>query len=200
MTLPVLDDALRAKLHALCEAGWTFFEHFDRTVRERGFHSFIASEYEVVQEALVAHRAPGLTFLELGSASGVITIMADLLGYQASGIELDLSLTATSREMAARFGSSARFVNGSFFPSGYTFHGADGEVRTGTMGAGTSGYLELGRALDDFDVVFGYPWGGEEPVLLDLMKRYGNPESLLLMHSVNDGVLAYRGGKRVTRR
>jgi hypothetical protein len=167
-------------------------------VRERGFHSFIASEYEVVQEALIAHRAPGQTFIELGSASGVITVMADLLGYEACGIELDLSLVATSREMARRFDSKARFVCGSFFPAGYTFRGADGEVRTGTMGEGTSGYLELGRALDDFDVVFGYPWGGEEPVLLDLMKRYGNPESLLLMHSVNDGVLAYRGGKRVT--
>ncbi|MDQ8155470.1 MAG: hypothetical protein P3B98_12495 [Gemmatimonadota bacterium] len=189
---------MRARLGALCAAGWEFFEHFDRTVRERGFHSFIASEYEVVQDALIAHRAPGQSFIELGSASGVITIMADMLGYEACGIELDLSLVATSREMARRFDSKARFVCGSFFPAGYTFRGVDGEVRTGTMGEGTSGYLEIGRALDDFDVVFGYPWGGEEPVLLDLMKRYGNPESLLLMHSVNDGVLAYRGGKRLS--
>ena len=151
----------------------------------------------MVQEALMAHRAPGQTFIELGSASGVITIMADLLGYDACGIEIDHALVATARDLAQRFDSKARFVAGSFFPAGYKYRAADGEVRTGTLGEGTSGYLELGRALDDFDVVFGYPWGGEEPVLLDLMKRYGNPESLLLMHSVNDGVLSYRGGKRV---
>lgn len=197
MPQPALDEALRARLRDLCAAGWEFFERFDRTVRERGFHAFIASEYEVVQAALIAHRAPGLTFVELGSASGVITIMADLLGYDACGIEIDHSLVATARDLARRFDSKARFVAGSFFPAGYKYRAADGEVRTGTLGEGTSGYLELGRALDDFDVVFGYPWGGEEPVLLDLMKRYGNPESLLLMHSVNDGVLAYRGGKRV---
>ncbi|MBI2409043.1 MAG: hypothetical protein HYV19_12150 [Gemmatimonadetes bacterium] len=197
MTLPVLDDALRARLRDLCAVGWEFFDRFDRTVRERGFHAFVASEYEVVCEALIAHRAPGLRFLELGSASGVITIMADLLGYDAHGIELDHSLVVTAREMARRFESRARFVSGSFFPTGYSYHSAEGEVRTGTIGEGSSGYLELGLALDDFDVVFGYPWGGEEPVLLDLMKHFGNPESLLLMHGVNDGVRGYRGGRLV---
>lgn len=199
---PEIDDALGARLKDLCAEGWAFFERFDREVREREFHSFIASEYEVVLDSLIAHRAPappGLKFLELGSASGVITIMADLLGYEASGIEIDTSLVATARALAARFDSKARFVAGSFFPSGFVFKTASGDVRTGTMGAGISAYLELGFALDDFDVVFGYPWGGEEPVMLDLMKRYGNPEGLLLLHGVNDGVKAYRGGKLVTR-
>ena len=192
-----VDDALRARLKDLCTEGWNFFERFDREVREREFHSFIASEYEVVLESLIAHRAPGRTFLELGSASGVITIMADLLGYEAAGIEIDTSLVATARALAARFGSKARFVAGSFFPSGYVFKTTSGDERTGTMGAGISAYLELGRALDDFDIVFGYPWGGEEPVMLDLMKRYGSPDALLLLHGVNDGVKAYRGGKPV---
>lgn len=195
---PEVDDALRARLKDLCTEGWAFFERFDREVREREFHSFIASEYEVVLEALIAHRAPGRSFLELGSASGVITIMADLLGYeQASGIEIDTSLVGTARALATRFNSGARFVAGSFFPSGYAFKTASGDERTGTMGAGISAYLELGRALDDYDVVFGYPWGGEEPVMIDLMKRYGNPDSLLLLHGVNDGVKGYRGGKQV---
>jgi hypothetical protein len=97
--------------------------------------------------------------------------------------------------MAQRFGSRARFVAGSFFPAGYVYRGQDGALRTGTLGEGLSGYMELGRSLDDFDVVFGFPWGGEEPVLLDLMKRYGNPDALLLMHRVQGGVHAYRGGR-----
>lgn len=198
MTLPALDAPLLAKLDALRAEGWAFFDHFDRTVRERGFHSFIASDYEPVQAALVAHRAEGQRFLELGSGSGVITIMADLLGYEAYGIELDLALVKTSREMAARHGSRARFVQGSFFPAGYhPPHAAPGAIRTGTMGEGDSGYAELGRALDDFDVVFGFPWGGEAPVLLDLMKRYGSADALLLMYDVNDGVIAHRNGRRL---
>jgi len=33
--------------------------------------------------------------------------------------------------------------------------------------------------------------------MLDLMKRYGNPDALLLLHDTNEGVRAYRGGRIV---
>ena len=113
---PEVDEALRARLTALCATGWDIFERFEAEVRDRRFHPFIASEYEVVLDALLAHRRPGLRFLEWGSASGVIAIMADLLGYESCGIEIDASLVATARDLAARFDSGARFVEGSFFP------------------------------------------------------------------------------------
>jgi len=197
MDRPELDDALRARLTALCTAGWDIFERFDLEVRTKEFHSFIAADYDVVLTSLIAHRAPGRRFLEWGSASGVITIMADMLGYDASGIELDASLVATARALAARFDSGAKFVAGSFLPSGYMYNPKGGDGRTATIGEGASGYLQLGHALDDFDVVFGYPWGGEEPMMLDLMRCYGRPDALLLLHGVNDGVKAYRGRRLV---
>ena len=192
------DGVLRTRLDALIAEGWALFERFDREVRERQFHPFIAADYDVVRQALAAHCAPGRRFLELGSATGVITIMADLLGCEAFGIEIDTGLVATARALAARHGSAARFVAGSFFPSGYRWRAADGDSRTGTLDAGPSGYVQLGLGLDDFDIVFGYPWGGEEPVMLDLMKRYGRDDAVLLLHGVNDGVRAYRGGVLVT--
>ena len=67
----------------------------------------------------------------------------------------------------------------------------------GTIGEGPSGYLQLGLALDDFDVVFGYPWGGEERVMLDVMQRFGRRDALLLLHDANAGITAYRGGREV---
>ncbi len=194
---PELEDALRARLAALCAEGWSIFERFDTDVRDHEFHPFVAAEYDVVLSSLLAHRAPRLRFLEWGSASGVITIMADLLGYDAYGIELDASLVATARALAERFDSKARFAAASFLPTGYVFKNGDGDERTGTIGAGESGYLQLGHALDDFDVVFGYPWGGEEPMMHDLMRQYGRSDALLLVHGVNDGVKAYRGGRLV---
>ena len=156
----------------------------------------MAADYEIVLAALLPHRRPGLRFLEWGSATGVITIMADLLGFEAFGIELDSSLVATARDLADRFQSGARFAAGSFLPTGYRVRTTDGDERTGTLGSGPSGYLELGQALDDFDVVFGYPWDGEETLMLDLMASYGRRDGLLLIHSVNQGVKAYRGGRR----
>lgn len=194
---PELDAALGARLTALCTEGWDLFERFDLEVRTREFHSFIAADYDVVLTSLLAHRGANLRFLEWGSATGVITIMADMLGYDASGIELDESLVTTARTLAVRHRSAAKFVAGSFLPSGYRYNPKGGDGRTATIGEGASGYLQLGHALDDFDVVFGYPWGGEEPMMLDLMRCYGRRDATLLLHGVNDGVKAYRDGRLV---
>jgi SAM-dependent methyltransferase len=194
---PEVDQALRVRLTALCAAGWEIFERFEAEVRDRRFHPFIASEYEVVLAALLAHRGPGLRFLELGSASGVIAIMADLLGYDACGIEIDESLVTTARDLATRFDSNARFVAGSFFPAGYVYRPRDGSGGAVPLGDGLSGYVQLGHALDDFDIVFGFPWGGEEAMMLDLMRCYGRPDATLLLHGVEYGVRAYRRGHEV---
>jgi hypothetical protein len=191
------DAALQARLDALCAEGWAIWEHFDRTVREANFHPFVAADYDAVRAALLPHRAPGRRFLEWGSASGIITIMADLLGFDACGVELDTSLVATARALAARHGSRARFVAGSFLPAGYRWRSREGDTRTGTIGEGPSAYMQLGRALEDFDVVYAYPWDGEAPVMHDVMRRYGRHDALLLLHDTNAGVRVYRGGREV---
>jgi hypothetical protein len=197
MTQPADDDdaRLQARLDAVCADGRAVWEEFDRVVRDQRFHPFVAADYAVVRAALLRLRAPGRHFLEWGSATGVITVLADLVGFDAAGIELDPALVTTARALAERHGSGARFVAGSFLPEGYRFRRPDGDGRTGTIGDGPSGYLRLGRALDDFDVVFGYPWDGEAPLMRDLMQRYGRPDALLLLHDTNAGILAYRGGR-----
>lgn len=201
-TEPVLDDAItHARLDALCADGWAIWERFDRDERdgrEPGFHPFVAADYDAVRVALLALRAPGRRFLEWGSATGVITIMADLMGFDACGIELDASLVGTARALATRHESRARFVVGSFLPTGYEYRSRDGDQRTGTIGEGPSGYLQLGHPLEDFDVVFGYPWSGESPLMHDVMQRYGRRDALLLLHDATDGVRAYRGGRETT--
>ncbi len=197
---------LEARLDAVCTEGWAYWEHFDRTVRERDFHPFIAADYDVVRAALAnvsrSSGADGRRFLEWGSASGVITVMADVLGFEAYGIELDASLVRTAQALATRHHSQARFVAGSYLPTGYRWKngGKDrGSTRnTDKTGDGPSGYLQLGLALDDFDVVFGYPWNGESDMMLDLMRQYGRRDALLLLHDTNDGVRAYRGGRPTT--
>lgn len=199
MTLrPDLDDALRGRLTALCAEGWALWDRFDEEVRRKHFHPFVAANYDDVLDALMQYRGTGLRFLEWGSATGVITIIADLLGFDAYGVELEPSLVATARVLATKYESRARFVAGSFLPSGYEWRSKDGDNRIGTLGVGPSAYRELGYALDDFDVVFGYPWDGEQDLMLDLMNRYGRADAILLVNHVTDGVLAYRGGREIT--
>jgi hypothetical protein len=191
-----LDPALRERLHAVAEDGRDFWDRFDMEVRQKSFHPFVPADYDRVLQALLPLRAPGVRFLEWGSGSGVITIMADLLGFDAYGIELDAGLVETARELARKHGSNARFAAGSFLPSGYRYRPRHGDGRLGTIGDGVSGYRELGVPLDDFDIVYGYPWGGEEPMMLDLMRAYGGRDARLMMLGGNE-VRIYRHGRLV---
>lgn len=192
--LTALDPELRARLDALCDEGWDIWARFDTQVRQQEFHPFVAADYRVVLEALVSMRSAGLRFLEWGSATGVITIMADLLGFDACGIEIDAGLVEQARELARRHGSGATFTAGSFLPTGYRWKGRRGDSRTGTIVSGDSGYLQMGRALSDFDVVFGYPWEGEAAMMHDLMKVHGSPGARFLLHT-ESAVEVYRGGR-----
>jgi len=189
------DGVLARRLDALCADGWEIWQRFDDTFRRRHFHPFVPADYDVARNLFSTLRVPGPRFLEWGSATGIITIMADMMGFDAYGIEIDASLVATAHEVASRHRSGARFTVGSFLPAGYRFQSRDGDARTGTIADGPSGYLELGLALEHFDVVFGYPWSGEEAVMLDVMQRYGRPDALLLLYDSDDSLRVYRGGR-----
>lgn len=193
--IEVRNDVLDTRLDALCADGWEIWQRFDDTFRRRHFHPFVPADYDVARNLLSSLRVPGRRFLEWGSATGIITIMADMMGFEAYGIEIDAALVAAARGVATRHRSAARFVAGSFLPAGYRFRSRDGDGRTGTIADGPSGYLALGHALEDFDVVFGYPWGGEEAVMLDVMQRYGRSDALLLLYDSDNSAKIYRGGR-----
>ena len=191
------DAELARRLDALCEEGRDFWFEFDAHVRQDRWHPFVPADYDQVRTVLLSLRQPGLRFLEWGSAIGVITIMADLMGFDACGVEIDAALVRSACELAERTGSSARFAEGSFIPMGWQWRPPDGDGRTATLGQGPSGYAKLGRPLEDFDIVYGYPWSGEESLMQDLMRCHGRREALLLLHSVDSGVRAYRQGAEV---
>jgi hypothetical protein len=191
-----LDPALRARLAQLADEGWEIWRRFDVEVRQEHWHPFVPADYDHVLRTLLQLRAPGLRFLEWGSATGVITIMADLLGYEAYGIELDARLVGVARDLAERFDSRARFAAGSFLPSGYRYRSRTGDDRIGTIGFGQSAYPALGHPLEDFDVVYGFPWHGEEAMMLDLMRAYGGTGARLVLHGGSEGIRVYRDGRR----
>jgi hypothetical protein len=185
---PQLDPQLRRRLDELFAEGYRLQDRFQEEVRRHGFHPFIAANYEQVLDSLLPLRAPGLRFLEWGSGTGVIAIMADMLGFDAAGIEIDAGLVRTARELADRFGSGARFAAGSFLPAGYRWDAGGGDGRLGTIEEGVPGYVELGRELDEYDVVYGYPWGGEEPIMLDVLTRYCRSDARLMLHYGSAGI------------
>jgi len=193
-----IDAALASKLKRLGDEGWEIWCRFDREVRHHRWHPFVPGEYDRVLSALTELWRPGTRFLEMGSATGVIAIMADLLGYEAYGIEIDEDLVRTARDIAGRYGSRARFATGSFLPQGYVWRPSDGDGRPGTIGEGPSGYTELALPLDEFGLVYAYPWGGEEAMFMDLMRRHGASDAGFLLQ-LTSGELRLLRSSRVER-
>jgi hypothetical protein len=179
---------LIARLAALHEEGRAIFERFERDVRSAEFHPFKPADYGAVVDMLLPFAGECRTFLEWGSATGVIAITADLLGFEAYGIEIDASLVDMADDLARRHGSSARFAAGSLLPDGYEWRSPSGDPRLGTIETGESGYAKLGRPLDEFDLVYGYPWAGEAGMMLDIMERCGGDGARLLINRGREGV------------
>ena len=191
---PEIEAGLQARIDSVCEEGRAYWHQFDADVRRHRWHPFVAADYDCVRSALQSLCVPGRRFLEWGSATGVITIVADLMGFDACGIELDPSLVRVARDLAARAGSGARFAVGSFIPMGWEWRPQGADARTGTIGQGRSGYLELGRPMSDFDIIYAFPWSGEESMMLDLFRCHGHEDARLLLHSHQPGMRIYRRG------
>jgi hypothetical protein len=162
---------------------------------------FVQSDYTTVYAALQAILgSPGSTcrsFCEWGSGLGVVSCLASMLELSAYGIEIDRRLVDLATELAHDFGLAAEFIHGSFIPP-------KGEAIAEQVYAHDVGemfwletsvdnaYDELGLDVDDFDLIFVYPWPGEQHVVEQLFDRFAAQGALLLLYDQFDSVRLLR--------
>jgi hypothetical protein len=151
--------------------------------------AFVPSDFVGAYRALRALSERGLArgafFCEWGSGLGVVACLAALLDFDACGIEIEPALVAAAQRLARDFELPAQFACGSFIPAG-----AIAEVSTDSAFAWlTTDSTEpiddpdgFGLDVDDFDVIFAYPWPDEEHFTAALFERYAAPGALLLTH------------------
>lgn len=122
--------------------------------------------------------AAGDVFCEWGSGLGSATLLASLYSYTAYGIEIESELVDASRRLARDLDIEASFVHGSFHNPG------DGDLLVGTRYAADAltgqAYADMGCTLEQCDVVFSYPWPGEELLFDTIFQRHSKPGALLL--------------------
>ncbi len=162
---------------------------------------FVPSDFVTVYRSLraiaEANLAPGTSLCEWGSGFGVVASLAAMLEFKVCGIEIEGVLVDASRRLADDFGLPAEFVHGSLVPSG-----AEADVEEAYAEASAEyfwlvtdaddAYDELGLNLDDFDVVFAYPWPGEECLIEGLFEKYAAEEALLLTYNQYNSVRVRR--------
>jgi hypothetical protein len=168
---------------------------WDELERARGFEAYVPADYAMVLKSLVDLQGKASTFLEWGSGLGVVTIMASALGFEAYGLEVAPELVEHAERLAIRYAPKAVFGTGSFVPNAYTWDPEMGEDGLRTDFDASDGYDELGMDLQDFDIVYAYPWPDEHSVFRDIMKRHGADRGLFLTFDVREGTSVFRNRK-----
>ncbi len=152
---------------------------------------FVQSDFTRVYETLAVvvetHLAPGPTFCEWGSGFGVAAGLACLLGFHAHGIEIEPELIDHARALAEDFDLHVEFAHGTFVPPGREELTDDVDEFAWLVPGGADGHEELDLDPDDVDVVFAYPWPGEEAAveqLFDACAAHG--AVLVTYHGIED--------------
>ncbi len=179
-TAAFLKDAA-ARIDAFFEARWQ-----DPIV------GFVPSDFPKVCPVLAAlagsDLAPGRRFCEWGCGFAVVAGLAARLGFESHGIEIEADLVAEARRLLADHRLDARLAAGSFVPPGGEELAEIRAEMAWLVTGGPDGHALLGRSPEDWDVVFAYPWPGEEHVIERLFDRFAAPRALLVTHRSEKGV------------
>jgi hypothetical protein len=200
ITLPPDACVLPEEITTLLREAETRIDEYVRN-HKGGAGSFVPSQFATVYHALRAivegNLAPGNVFCEWGSGFGVVACLAAMLAFDAYGIEIEGELVEASRKLADRFELPVTFVHGSLIPRGSEAHAeaacvANSSVFFWLVTEADDAYDELGFESNDVDVVFAYPWPGEECLFETLFEKYGADGALLLTYNEFDSVRLLR--------
>lgn len=156
-----------------------FQDRWDRPQIEQ----FVACDYELIYQALQwigeTGLAPGRRFLEWGCGFSTVCGLASCLGYDVIGIEAEMELLRQGRRLLDDWGQPAELFHGNFLPGGAD-RLADDPTLPSLGHPVQDCYDQIGLDVDDFAIIFAYPWPGEEDFLADVFHRYAADDAILL--------------------
>lgn len=176
-------------------------DEFTEASRHHPIPAFVPSDFAAAYWALAAIAeyglAPGSLFCEWGSGFGVVTCLAAWLEFEAYGIEIETDLIQEAEALAHDYEIDAEFVEGNFVPPGADVMAASPGEISWLATTGGDPYAELGLNVRDFDVIYAYPWPGEDDLVGQLFDRYAAADALLVTY---DGLEHLRVRRRVAHR
>lgn len=118
-------------------------------------------------QSSLRHRSPdGARFCEWGSGIGVVSCLAQLMGWRTAGLEIEPRLVETSRALAGRHA-----LDVSFFEGSYKLDNVAASFDTG-----------FGFNLFDFDVIYAYFWPAERNAMTQFVAEYARPGTLFMRY------------------
>ena len=195
---PALEQAyaIPSDVEALIREGEERIEAFLERTSASPMLSFVPSDFRTTYRGLRwlwdQRLTAGRTFCEWGSGFGLVALLAAKVGFHACGIEVEPVLVDESVALARDFQLPVEFIAGSFVPDGSLETPGAMEELDWLDYSAPPAYEDLGYDIDDFDVVFAYPWPGEQHVVYDLFEEHASGGALVLTFHGVDGLLLHR--------
>lgn len=196
VSLALGSDPLPADIEALIADAQARIDAWYERSRDDPIPGFVPSDFPRTYQALKRIRASnlssGTSFCEWGSGMGAVAVLAARVGFASCGIESEPALVEASRGLAEKYAPGVEFVAGSFVPEGADAT-VDRNFEFDWLVTGVRpGYDELGLDIDDFDLIFAYPWPGEEDVVFELFDDHAARGALLLTFHGDEGLRLQR--------
>ncbi|MCD0461141.1 class I SAM-dependent methyltransferase [Roseiconus lacunae] len=193
-TRPV-DSAIAKKLRQMHQR----IEVFQDCWNQHHAAQFVAADYELVYQTLTwlleKHRPINRGFLEWGCGFATVACLADSLGLASYGVESHPDLIVQARQTISDWPATVELFHGDFLPPGAEDLAFDSTLPS-VGHSGENPYEIWGVDLDDFGLVYSYPWPGEDQFHEDVFDRYAANEAMLLMFIGPNEMRAWRKSSR----
>lgn len=150
---------------ALSDAADLRQSFYDRTGADR-IPAFTGTDPRLAWSLLSSVRAQvpdcGETFCEWGSGLGIVTCVAEALGWKASGFEIEPRLVKAATEFAGKHGFDASFRVGSYRPR--------------------ESEESLDPSIFDADLIFAYTWPAEKDAVAEIVRGSARPGTLFVRY------------------
>lgn len=173
----------------------TRIERFQDCWNQHHAAQFVAADYELVYQTLtwiLDHESlTSRRFLEWGCGFASVACMASTLKLAAFGIESHPDLIRQAEQTVKQWPADVELFHGNFLPNGAEKLTYDPTLPS--LGHdGPSPYDEWGMDLEDFGIVYSYPWPGEDEFHEDVFDRFAGPDAILVMFIGPNEMRAWR--------
>ncbi|TWU23894.1 hypothetical protein Pla52o_18170 [Novipirellula galeiformis] len=156
---------------------------------------FVAADYELVYQSLAwtleSQLLIGRRFLEWGCGFAVVSALASTLDLDVIGIEAEGELLDQGQRLVAEWNTNVELVCGNFLPPD-SDELADDPTLPSLGHPVRCAYETLGLELDDFAIVYSYPWPGEDDFHERVFDRYACRGALMLQFCGPNDVRLWR--------
>ena len=159
-------------------------EAFQDCWEKSHIEQFVAADYALVYQTLAWLRQTqsliGNRIIEWGCGFAVVSALASQLGWDVIGVEAEQVLLDQADKTIASWRTSVQLINGNFLPPGAETLSDDPTLPSLGHDA-PNAYELLDMDLDDFAIVYAYPWPGEDDFHEAVFDRYAAPGALLVL-------------------